>query len=87
MMPSALNRSRYTVRTKTGFRILQIYYMWGSYYVIATNGNGEYVWGRNYDLANGYWMGGDYRRRLEELKPLIMGKLVIDNASMGDLRK
>ena len=85
-MNKRLSESRYTKFNRDGFRIMQIYEIWGTYYVIAQNGIGDYVWGKDYDLERGYWNEGVYKGAVADLKPEIYGKLVMDNAGWGYLK-
>ena len=86
MVGKKLKESRFTLKNRDGFRILQIYELFGTFNVVATNDYGEYVWGRDYDPAKGYWSGGDYSNNLNDIRKSISGRLAVDNIGVGDLR-
>ena len=59
----------FTKYSAVGIPIYKIYYYrgWDTYDVLGRKFNGEWVFGRDYDLKTGVWQGGTYRMDLNDL--------------------
>lgn len=65
----------FTKISAAGIPIYKIWYspMWDSYDVLGRSKNGEWVYGRDYDLKDGVWQGGRYDYDIDNLYKRVGG--------------